>query len=136
METEGPAVQVKVKQHKGYFARAFHGQERLGGLYWQYGFWTSFAASVFLNLGVSAPGIGSDGDIFDSLLIRPLFLLPTVVAWIACHIWFFKAIWNCAPNTEKEIWTDLARWSLILAVPAWLPFVLANVLWQGMFWLS
>ncbi|MCZ6454388.1 MAG: hypothetical protein O6909_09120, partial [Alphaproteobacteria bacterium] len=81
------AATVKSELHNGYFSRAYHGEVRLRGLYWKYGFWTSFGASFFLNLGVSAPGIGSEGDLFDFILVRPLFLFPTAIGWVVCHVW-------------------------------------------------
>ena len=127
------AAKPKPKPHKGYFSRAYHGEERLGGLYWKNGFWISFGASFFLNLGVSIPFIGTEGDLFDAVLIRPLFLMPTVIAWIVCHVWLFKSVWKCAPNTNNSKWASAARWSLIIAGPAWLPFILANLLWQILF---
>ncbi len=127
------AAAVKSKPHNGYYSRAYHGEARLGGLYWTYGFWTSFGASFFLNLGVSLPGIGAEGNLFDTILVRPLFLMPTVMGWVVCHVWLFKSVWKCAPNTKNKNWASAARWSLIIAGPAWLPFILANLLWQIIF---
>lgn len=100
------------------------------GLYWWYGLWISFAASAFLNLGISVPLEGLDSGFYHSILIKPLFLLPTVGAWFAAHIWLFRSVWMCAGNVDPPVWGTVARWSLALAGPAWLPFILANVFWQ------
>ena len=124
---------AKPKPPKGYFARAYNGEVPLRALYWVNGFWTSFAASFFLNLGVSVPALGGESHFTDFLLVRPLFLLPTVIAWLVAHVWFFRAVWRCAPNSSDAKWTRAARWSLFVAGPAWLPFILAQLLWQAMF---
>jgi len=119
------------KSKKGYFARAYHGEERLVSLFWWYGFWVSFAASLSLNLAISVAPYQPGEDFFRTILINPLFLVPVGAGWVAAHVWFFRSIWTSADNTNDPKWGKVAKACLFVAGPAWLPFLFANVLWQA-----
>ncbi len=56
--------------------------------------------------------------------------MPALAAWIVVHVWWFGAIWLSAVNVADPIWTGRARASLFILGPVWLPFLLANALWQ------
>lgn len=94
------------------------------------GAWLSFLTAAFLNLGISVPPLTLDGDFLNSILIRSLLLIPAMAAWIVVHVWCFGAIWRSAVNVADSIWTARARVSLFVLGAVWLPFLLANALWQ------
>ncbi len=83
---------------KGYFARAYAGEEKPGPLYWWYGFWPAFGASAFLNLAFSVSPYEPGAGIMNLLVWKPLFVVPTVGAFGVTLVWLFRSVWRCAPN--------------------------------------
>jgi hypothetical protein len=78
-----------------FLARYWRGEGPLWRIYWLYG--------VLGSLVLSA--------IFAAALVGKAFavqqvLLPIVLAFTA---WIVVAVWRCAPNTRKELYTHLAR---------------------------
>lgn len=116
---------------KGYFARAYAGEEKPGPLYWWYGFWPAFGASAFLNLAFSVSPYEPGAGIMNLLVWKPLFVVPTVGAFGVTLVWLFRSVWRCAPNAATPGLGRAARISLFFGGPAWLPFILAQAAWQA-----
>lgn len=76
-------------------ARYWHGFGPLWRIYWLYGVLGSavLAAVLAIALMTSATAVQQ-------------IMLPVLLAYT---VWIVVAVWRCAPNTGKELYTHLAR---------------------------
>lgn len=80
---------------RNFVMRYWHGEGPLWRIYWLYGVLGSFVLAALLAAALLGEAIGAQQ-----------VMLPILLAYTA---WIVVAVWRCAPNTRKELYTHLAR---------------------------
>lgn len=76
--------------------RYWSGDGPLWRVYWIHGVATSAVLAGIYAVALAVP-----------ILWLQQVMLPVFVAYTS---WIVVSVWRCAPNTEKELYTVLARW--------------------------
>lgn len=75
--------------------RYWHGGGPLWRIYWLYGVLGSIVLATILGVALMA----------EAVAVQQV-MLPILLAYT---VWIVVAVWRCAPNTRKELYTHLAR---------------------------
>jgi hypothetical protein len=86
-----------------FLRRANRGEEKLWKIWWQWGIPLVIVANVLTVLAQVSREAGqpATGDAIDILK----FLL---------YVGWFRLAWLCSKNTDRPIWTNLARFAIFL----------------------
>ncbi len=79
-----------------FLVKYWRGEGPLWRAYWLYGVVVSLVLAGLYVWLLSA------GNLLAQQLLLPLLLLYTA--------WIVVAVWRCAPNSRRDLYTQLARW--------------------------
>jgi hypothetical protein len=89
-------------QNNNYIATMWRGDERLWKTFWIIG----IALSAWLGITLYFA---------DMKGLPPIWWVGFAPIVIAVHIWWYIALWRCAPNTSRVVWKVLARAFVVLS---------------------
>jgi hypothetical protein len=104
-------------------SRAWSGKERLAIVFWYYAFLGAIAVSLLSGWAFKA------ADTADIKVVGSVLNFLTFIAVLAYSIWVAVALWRCALNVGRQLWSNLARLVALAQVAGTVYWLYEVTLW-------